>query len=654
MAQKSWSRLLALLLALLLPASAPTGAPPDHGLAAARGDVGIVDAQVGSPPGSVPGPPRDVQPRAATGTAVVSGRVIDDHGASIGGARVRVPLPGPDGQRTVITGADGRYTFRELPRMTLLVTATRTGYTGTRWSREAMRSVTIGDDEVRGDVDLVLVRGGAIVGHVFDPDGEPLVGAGVQAHLLRRASRGRRVLSVGSMDTTDDRGAFRLHTLPPGDYYVSVHPVRSPHGYEDGRSDGQGLAPVYHPGTPDVSAAKAVPVVSNGESPIALTVPLSPLFTVTGRVVDRDGRAVEDASVSLRPRSTIDGLPWSSGVSLRPGGAFEATRVAPGRYTLVARRFSTRGTVPVRATHRPPPSGEVDLDVAGNIDGVVVRLTDGATVRGRVTFLSTPPVDLTGVRVFVRSITQSGFDPSSVALAPDGTFEVVGVRDTVTFMVMGGWVPGDPPVPAMVPGGVVGSILGPVVGLEVAGAARPASSVVSGVAQGLHRLPGAGPVAGVGWAGGLPFPAAGAWRLRAMRANGHDVTDEGLDVGQDGLVTGVELEVARDFPFVTGVVRDDRGQPYAGALVVAMAVDSNAATEPDGPVRALGRSVQDGRYFAANLPPGTWDLVALADVAMPSLVEDDEASVEWMRGRARRVTLVELQRLTLDLTAVRP
>lgn len=127
-----------------------------------------------------------------------------------------------------------------------------------------------------------------------------------------------------------------------------------------------------------------------------------------------------------------------------------------------------------------------------------------------------------------------------------------------------------------------------------------------------------------------------------------------MDVGQDGLVTGVELEVARDFPFVTGVVRDDRGQPCAGALVVAMAVNPIAAREPDGPVRALGRSVQDGRYFAANLPPGTWDLVALADVAMPSLVEDDEASVEWMRGRARRVTLVELQRLTLDLTAVRP
>ncbi|MCL4848658.1 MAG: hypothetical protein KJ066_19090, partial [Acidobacteria bacterium] len=355
------------------------------------------------------------------------------------------------------------------------------------------------------------------------------------------------------------------------------------------------------------------------------------------------------------PRSTIDGLPWSSGVSLRPGGAFEATRVAPGRYTLVARQFHAVGTGPAPVAPRQPPMGEVDLDVTDNVDGVVVRLTDGATVRGRVTFLSTPPADVTGARVFVRPVTQAGFDPNSVPLAADATFELTGVRGTVSFMVMGGWVPGDPPLPSNVSGGVVGSILAPTVSLGVvapgSGGALPGAS-----SAGEGRIPASPdrPVIGVGWAGGLPFPAAGAWRLRAMRANGHDVTDEGLDVGQDGLVTGVELEVARDFPFVTGVVRDDRGQPNAGALVVAMAVDSNAATEPDGPVRALGRSVQDGRYFAANLPPGTWDLVALADVAMPSLVEDDEASVEWMRGRARRVTLVELQRLTLDLTAVRP
>jgi protocatechuate 3,4-dioxygenase beta subunit len=653
MALSSWPRSLALLLALVLPASAPGASAPGNKLAAPRGDVAI-DVQVGSLPDSVSRPPRDIPPRAVTGTAVVSGRVVDDQGTPIGGARVRVPLPGPDGQRTVITGADGRYAFRNLPRMTLLITATRTGYTGARWSREAMRSVTIGEGDVRDDVDLVLVRGGAIVGHVFDPAGEPLVGASVRAHLARRAGRYVLPPSAGSNDTTDDRGAFRLHSLAPGDYYVSVHPLRSPDGYEDGRRDGQGLAPVYHPGTPDVSAARAITVVSNGESPVAMTVPLSPLFAVTGRVVDRDGRAVEDASVSLRPRSTIDGLPWSSGVSLRPGGAFEATRVAPGRYTLVARQFSAGGTVPVQTTYRPPPSGEVDLDVSSDIDGVVVRLTDGATVRGRVTFLSTPPVDLTGVRVFVRSLTQSGFNPSSVALTPDGTFEVAGLRGSVSFMVSGGWVPGDPPVPTGVPGGVVGSILGPVVSLDVVGTARTPSPVVSGVADTLQSTARSRPVVGVGWAGGLPFPAAGAWRLRAMRANGQDVTDEGLDVGQDGLVTGVELEVARDFPFLTGVVRDDRGQPHAGALIVAMAVDPKAAGEPEGPVRALGRSLQDGRYFAANLPPGTWDLVALADVAMPSLVEDDEASVEWMRGRARRVTLVELQRLTLDLTAVRP
>lgn len=54
-----------------------------------------------------------------------------------------------------------------------------------------------------------------------------------------------------------------------------------------------------------------------------------------------------------------------------------------------------------------------------------------------------------------------------------------------------------------------------------------------------------------------------------------------------------------------------------------------------------------------NLDPGTWELVALADVAVPDLLDDDPRTLPRLRGRATRVTLRPSQRLAFDLRLVR-
>jgi hypothetical protein len=290
--------------------------------------------------------------------------------------------------------------------------------------------------------------------------------------------------------------------------------------------------------------------------------------------------------------------------------------------------------------------------VADHVHGVVVRLTHGATVRGRVTFATPAPVDLTAVQVMARGLgrfTSVGAEPAS--LAPDGAFELTGVRGVLGFTVVGGHVPGDPPVSRslsmsvttpQVPGGVVGSIPG---GVRDVPPPPPAGATAGGVSPVTPREVSASR---------MVVSGGGGWRVRAVRVSGRDVTDEGLDVGQDGTLSGVEIEVARDYPLVAGVVRDARGEPLADALIVAIAADERIAKQPEGAVRPRGRSNRDGNYFVTGLPPGTWELVALAEGVPFDPFDADPRALETLRAHAVRVTLGESQRLTLDLRVLTP
>ena len=64
---------------------------------------------------------------------------------------------------------------------------------------------------------------GVITGTVRDESGTPVVGAAVQAIVRRKRWAGPYYeTKVGRPDESDDRGQFRLHSLPPGAYVVAV------------------------------------------------------------------------------------------------------------------------------------------------------------------------------------------------------------------------------------------------------------------------------------------------------------------------------------------------------------------------------------------------------------------------------------------------
>jgi hypothetical protein len=122
---------------------------------------------------------------------------------------------------------------------------------GTLWILALTAAPTIG---VRA-VQTPSTPTGVLTGIVADASGTRIVGARVQA--VGRAKKWigpYYEIPTGNPDETDDRGQFRLHSLPPGRYVVAVSaqskvPAQASIGYMR----------TYNPAT--TSLAEAQPIV---------------------------------------------------------------------------------------------------------------------------------------------------------------------------------------------------------------------------------------------------------------------------------------------------------------------------------------------------------------------------------------------------------
>jgi hypothetical protein len=131
---------------------------------------------------------------------------------------------GPNTQR-VIADADGRFVLRNLAKGSFPITTSMAGYlpgaSGRHRHDGPSRPIELEEAERRTDVVIKMWKYASISGVVVDEAGEPAVGVGVQS--LRRIPSGTGPrLQSGGVAYTDDRGHYRLSSLPPGDYVVAV------------------------------------------------------------------------------------------------------------------------------------------------------------------------------------------------------------------------------------------------------------------------------------------------------------------------------------------------------------------------------------------------------------------------------------------------
>jgi protocatechuate 3,4-dioxygenase beta subunit len=342
-------------------------------------DAGASQAAIGATAGALRPGSRIVFRR---GTAVVAGRVIDPAGRGVAGAIVRLNPVSAGMAMTAASDSGGRYQFNGVVSGAYRLSADKRGFLdGEHGQQRAGQSgavVTLRDRQRVDRIDIGLRRGASISGIVTDPDGEPIEGLAMHAWRLEYRN-GRPVTeAAGAVRRTDDRGRYRLHSLPVGTYYVVA---------ADDPSASENMATVsrapkaFYPGTPTVAQATPVFVDIGVDAAGAdMTFSAPSTVRVSGLAMDSGSNPLNRPVVLVGSSRSGFPAPAAQMAAMR-GWTFEFPHVAPGEYILQAMQYWS--DVPgVSAANefsaQPITIGEMD------VSGVNVHTTPGTTVTGRI------------------------------------------------------------------------------------------------------------------------------------------------------------------------------------------------------------------------------------------------------------------------------
>jgi hypothetical protein len=549
-----------------------------------------------------------------TGTGRIAGRVLSaDTGAPLRRAQVRIMAP-EIGAKAALTNTDGRYEFKDLPAGRFTINASKSGYVSVQYGQtrpfESGRPIELADKQVLDKVDIALPRGGVISGRVLDEFGEPVADAMVSTMRQTWANGRRRLQPAGRTAQTNDLGQFRLYGLTPGEYYVSAT-LRNTEvmifdmglggaagGGGSGSQPTSGYAPTYFPGTSVVTNAQRIAVTVGQEAQnadIAL-VPVR-LARISGTVMSSEGKPMEGAMVIATPlnRSGDIGLAMMAATGrASKDGHFTISGVAPGDYTLTVRSMR--------------------IIAAEGGDVMAFRANVAAGMDGDCETASLP-------------VSVAGEDLANVLIvtAKGGTAE-----GRVTFEGAKPIVPTSIRLTAM-----AADVEGPMIGGSAAVVKPDGSFELKGLSG--RRLIRAG-----------NLPAG--WTMKAIRMNGEDITDSGMEFKSGSEVSGVEVVLINKQTEISGVATEANGTPLKDYTVIVFSEDQQYWNLPFSRWVTGARPNQDGRFQVRNMPPGSYYAVAVDYVEQGGW--GDPELLERLKLRARRFTLAEGATETLDLKLV--
>jgi len=302
---------------------------------------------------------------------------------------------------------------------------------------------------------MALVPTGNVTGVIRDSDGRPQTGVPIQLLRATFNSSGQRTFQIEGTTRTDDRGEYRLYWITPGRYFISAGTASGPNRTlgpngatsSPNETPDQSFALTYYPGVFDAAAAATIDVQSANElQGVNFVAPRQMLYTIRGNVTDANsGRPPAEASISLAYR-TLGGVGGAFNAGSRydaTTGEFELRNVPPGSYVIQAIAASPAPINSVESVVRITPlavqaNARLPIEVSSsNLSGVMLRLTSGATIAGRITVdgaaLSTMP-GWENIRVQLKPTVDSSFGPNLQPVQPivqkpaaDGSFRIDGV-----------------------------------------------------------------------------------------------------------------------------------------------------------------------------------------------------------------------------------
>ena len=484
------------------------------------------------------------------------------------------------------------------------------------------------------------------------------------------------------MTSTDPEGRYEFKDLPAGRYNVSASKgsyVQLAYGQQR----------PFEPGKPlQILDGQTVDKVD-------FTLPRGGI--VTGRIADEFGNPISDVQVSAMRYQFLQGrrqlVPAGRFAQTNDIGEYRMPGWRPGGTTSPAtlRNFAMMGTTDNRSGYSPtyyPGTGSVGeaqritVAVGQALSNVNMSLVVARTARVSGVVLDADGKPANGGMVMLLQRTGGfGMFTTGGQIKPDGTFVASNVAPgeyTLQANVGGGF--GDMPESATAKVTVTGDDIEGVrlaaqrpavaTGLVVLNSATPNTSV-RGAGLRVNAMP-SNPeemMFGPGGGGGngavkddLTFelrvrpcvcvirsmgPPNG-WYVKAVRLNGVDVTDSGIEFRSEQELSGIEVEMTNAPSDLSGVVTD-RGKPSHDYTVVIFARDRERWIA-NSRYLSTGRPDQDGKYKIRGLPAGDYYAIALEYVEQGEW--SDPEFLERVRQSATGVSINDGETKTLDLKLV--
>jgi hypothetical protein len=554
---------------------------------------------------------------------VVAGQVVDAAtGRALNGVVVSLR---PQPQR-IVTAANGRFAFTDLPAGSYTVVATRRGYvegaSGRRRPGGTTQPVTLSPEERSADIPVPMWKTAVITGAVTDETGDPIVGAQLRALARSTVAGQSRFTATGAPVFTDDRGVYRFSDLAPGEYLVATiapRPAMTRSVYRTIATEPRG-GNVRSAAIPDPAKALQIGSVLYGLGRGAVTppppradrvrmypptfYPSSPTPADAATVVARSGAERAGVDIKLEPANTVRvagtligplGAAATTTVQLVPAGfemlavddaALSSVTDDVGRFVFPA---VPEGDYTLRASARVGDAGSPSTQFAATAISasaesveVVALLQPGVTVTGRFDFIGKD-----------RKFANRGGSP--VVLEP---------------------ADGDPvPIPSM------------------RSISTDTTFTVSGVPPGRYLV--------------KPTASPAGWMFRSASFGGIDVSDTPIDVTQD--TAGITITFIDRWSGLSGVARaaDGLGDPFATVLLFPATAagwkDYGASPRRLRSARTSAR----GEFGIASVPPGDYYVVAIPESQSRDWMQP--ARLNALASLGTHVTILEGEHRSVDL-----
>jgi hypothetical protein len=247
----------------------------------------------------------------------------------------------PHGRRatyTAVTDAAGHFQFDNVDPGRYDAVANRDGFMPLHGNRfdPAAKPITVAAEQEVKDVVMKLLPLAVVNGHVLDEDGDPLIGAQVQAFRYIYRQGGARQLQSSGFAATNDLGEFQLLDLEPGRYYFLViararlEPLppntKSP-------VPEQTYPLTFYPNASEAEQSTAIVVAAGAQvNGIDFRLHKAPAFHIRGRAIDaRNGDRLGRTSVRVQTRGKV----FFENALVEKNGTFDVPGIASGSYILV-------------------------------------------------------------------------------------------------------------------------------------------------------------------------------------------------------------------------------------------------------------------------------------------------------------------------------